>query len=354
MDRAGGSVGGGSGDPSMTTPAVRLAPGLPGSLEPVETIHRASGRSVWRLRDVRSGRRQVFKCVEPDADPSQRRGIVDEFLLLERLRHPHWVRPLGFHHLEDGTLGYRMEELAPFDTAEEGWRPRDPEAVRQVLGALRLLHAVGFCHLDLKPGQILRGRDGVCLVDPGLAAPVGSTVEPRGTWGYIAPELLDRRPWDERADLYAFGCVLVEVWTGTNLLGEGEVADQIRRQRSVPDLRLRERVEEMPEGLDRAVERLLHPDPDRRPRDANRAWEELHSLAGYRDGYFERSRLPVPLDLPFFPSAGLEEDWRAALRGTGPRRWVLTGAAGSGRRRLRDRLAAVAETIGGTVRRRAP
>lgn len=316
--------------------------------DPIVPVHRGRDRGVWRVRDAQSGRTEILKLALPEAPEEARRAIAEEYLLLERIRHPNWVRPLEFVHLENGSCGFRMEDAgAPISPAEApGWLPRDLHGVRDVLGALASLHALGFAHLDIKPSQILRGEARTLLIDPGLAAPEGSRLAARGTWGFIAPEVLDGGGWDRRADFYALGCVLVELWTGENPLGEGEIAEQVRRQRNRPRLRLRERIRDIPEGLDRVVEAFLDPDPAGRPGTAGEAWAALHTMLPYGEGYADASRLPLPHDLPFVGSAAVEDEWEHALRGAGRDRWVISGPLGSGRHRLLARLRARAEVAG--------
>lgn len=321
----------------------------PGRFEAISLIHEGKGRDLWLLRDLRDGRVEVLKrCNEP-GDEAGRKAIADEYLLLERLRHPHWVRATAFDYLADGTCGYRMPFLSgesPRDLHSPGFAPSDPEAIRAILGALATLHAINFVHLDLKPSQVVTGSGGAVLIDPGLAAAEGSPIVARGTWGFIAPEVLAGRAWDRRADLYGLGCALVQIWTGEKPLGEGEIAEQARRKAGRLSRNLRERVPGMPEGVDRWIDSLLTPVPEGRPRDAFAAWRALHALAGYRSDYAQKSRLPAPFDLPFMPDKGLEERWRRSLRGDGPQRWCIEGAWGSGRRRLIHRLRALAEVEG--------
>ncbi len=327
-------------------------PGTPetsGRLEILETLHRGPERTVYRIRDGREGRTDVLKIVRPGASEETIRGIAEEFLLLDRIRHPHLVRAHRFVHLPDGSRGYLMEDLRggpPRNPDSPGWGPGDLEATRGVLGALAALHAIGYAHLDLKAEQVLHGPRGVCLIDLGLAAPAGAPLAARGTWGFIAPEILRGDAWDRRADLYGLGCLLVQVWTGESPMGGGEIAVALRRQNERPRLRLRERVPGCPEGLDRVVEGLLDPDPMRRPADAGRAWEALHAMNGSRERYLERRRLPVPEELPLVSPQGVEEAWNRALERADEPRWVIDGPAGSGRRRLLERLRVLAEVQG--------
>jgi serine/threonine protein kinase len=69
--------------------------------------------------------------------------------------------------------GYRMGLLAKLERCELRSREQD------ILCALSELHAAGFCHGDIVPGNIMKGRnDQIILIDFSFAGRIGSTVPP--------------------------------------------------------------------------------------------------------------------------------------------------------------------------------
>ena len=134
----------------------------------------------------------------------------------------------------------------------------------QVADALGAAHAAGIVHRDVKPGNILVGRDDcrVRLVDFGIAKPV-TGVEPQspirdfltrpgvviGTPGYMAPEQAAGLNADGRSDIWSLAAVLHEMVTG-RLPAPGSTTVQVSSN--------------VPSALARVLERALQPDPSQR------------------------------------------------------------------------------------------
>jgi hypothetical protein len=84
----------------------------------------------------------------------------------------------------------------------------------------------GVIHRDLKPGNIMVAKDGVAkLMDFGIAKPMTASIHTlegmvMGTMQYLAPEQLDGKEVDVRADLYSLGTVLYEMVTGIRAFPE--------------------------------------------------------------------------------------------------------------------------------------
>lgn len=95
-----------------------------------------------------------------------------------------------------------------------------------ILAGLSVMHGVGVAHLDIKPSNVILRDDGTpVLVDFGLS---GRQLRPGcGTLEYCAPEVLGvvpegSTPLAVAADMYAFGCLAYEVFTGTLIFDADE------------------------------------------------------------------------------------------------------------------------------------
>lgn len=194
---------------------------------------------VYRARDIRLDRDVAIKILPAhlSSDAQFRERFEREARAISSLNHPHicvlydvgeqeGIHYLVLEHLEGESLSQRLD--------------RGPLPIAQVLAfgiqiaeALERAHKQGVVHRDLKPGNIMITKDGVKLLDFGLAKPMPGAAatsamsmtvsrnEPLtaqgtivGTFQYMAPEQLEGRDADPRSDLFALGCVLYEVAAG--------------------------------------------------------------------------------------------------------------------------------------------
>jgi serine/threonine-protein kinase len=201
---------------------------------------------VYRARDVRLDRDVAIKVlpssVAHDADRVAR--FRREAQLLATLNHPHigaiyalveTDEALGLVlELVDGpTLGDKLA-AGPLPVADA------VRLMRDVASAVEAAHAKGIIHRDLKPGNIKLTSDGTPKVlDFGLAKAIDVTADATtaiqlgatrdgvivGTAPYMSPEQVRGLPLDVRVDVWAFGCVLYEVLTGTRAFSGRSSAD---------------------------------------------------------------------------------------------------------------------------------
>jgi protein kinase-like protein/WD40 repeat protein len=216
---------------------------------------------VYRALDTTLGRQVAIKVL-PNAflaDPERRARLEREARVLAALNHPHIG---GIYGLED-VDGVRalVLELVDGETLAERLASgplalNEALAVaRQIAGALEAAHEKGIVHRDLKPANIKITAEGVVKVlDFGLAKASGSgaaaldvpqspliTVATHpgvliGTAAYMSPEQARGQTVDKRADIWAFGCVLYEMLTGScAFVGDGISATLASVLKSDPD-----------------------------------------------------------------------------------------------------------------------
>ncbi|XP_059141268.1 serine/threonine-protein kinase 36-like [Physella acuta] len=90
----------------------------------------------------------------------------------------------------------------------------------QLVSALYYLHSHRILHRDMKPQNILLGKGGIIkLCDFGFARGMSTNTlvltSIKGTPLYMSPELVEEKPYDHTADLWALGCILYELFSGT-------------------------------------------------------------------------------------------------------------------------------------------
>jgi serine/threonine-protein kinase len=135
------------------------------------------------------------------------------------------------------------------------------ERIREILRSLANVHAKGLVHRDVKPANLLRFGKEIKLTDFGTGCTLGAptTLQTEafvGTRAYAAPEQLRGEAVDDRADLYAVGCILHEM-----LVGRIPGSTGMRGSRHYPHLLV------LPEA-EALLQSLLAEDPRQRPDDA--------------------------------------------------------------------------------------
>ena len=290
---------------------------------------------VYRARDTKLNRDVALKVLPAAfaADADRVARFKREAQLLASLNHPHIGSIYG---LEDaGNVPALVLELVEGDTLHErilrGSLPL-PEALavaQQIADALDAAHASGIVHRDLKPSNIKITRDGmVKVLDFGLAKALatewsgpdqsksptltgGATLAGviLGTAAYMSPEQARGHLVDKRSDVWAFGCVLFEMLTGSAVFARETVTDTLAAVVGAePAWRLLPA--ETPGSIRRLLTRCLQKDARRR----------LHDIA---DARIELEDAMVAPSEPA-PVPGPPKPWRRRP----PRRWTrLAGLA---------------------------
>jgi len=237
---------------------------------------------VYRATDTRLDRQVALKTLASLGVPDELR--VERFLREARitasLDHPNVVKvyDVGTHDgqpfmvvelLEGETLRTRLDR-GPL--AESDVRRIGIEIARGLVAA----NAAGLVHRDLKPENVFLTRAGIAkILDFGIAKLAPEAVRRDGaastltgillgTAGYLAPEQIQGREADGRADLFALGSILFELLTGQRAFARENTVDTLHAivHDAPPDL-LRDRAD-VSASMETIVSRLLRKAPEDR------------------------------------------------------------------------------------------
>lgn len=149
--------------------------------------------------------------------------------------------------------------------------------------ALAAAHEAGFLHHDIKPPNVLLGRDGsIKVTDFGIAQPLSAGPAKSdvvfGTPGYLAPEGCRGARMGPEGDLFALGVVLWEILVGVNPFRKGHVLATMRA--TVDELvpAPRSRVAAIDLELSNLVAELIEKDPELRLRDSEAVVKRLGDI----------------------------------------------------------------------------
>ena len=205
-----------------------------GPYEIVSPIGEGGMGEVYKARDTRLERSVAIKVLPEHIAKREdlRARFEREARAVASLNHPN-ICVLHDIGSQDGH-GYMVMELMEGETLAsriaKGAFPL-ADALKfgmQIADALDRAHRAGVTHRDVKPANIMLTRDGVKVLDFGLAKSAttlgqteatlvaGLTTEGTilGTPQYMAPEQFEGKEADARADIWAFGAVLYEMVTG--------------------------------------------------------------------------------------------------------------------------------------------
>ena len=258
---------------------------------------------VFLAEERRFRRKVVVKVLSPtfaaEIDASR---FEREIEFAAQLQHPQIV-PLFTAGEADGVPFYTM----PFIDGETlGARlasgPLSPryaiDILRDVAKALSFAHARGVVHRDIKPGNILLTAGSAVVTDFGIAKALtlagGERFERHdrgnrptltqlgmaiGTPAYMAPEqAAGDTDVDQRADIYAFGCVAFEMLIG-NPPFTGSLTALLAAHLTQTPIDVRERRPEVPPSLAELIARCLEKEPNARPRSATDLLESLEQAS---------------------------------------------------------------------------
>ena len=258
--------------------------------------------AVYQAWDADLSVAVALKVIRPEVMADARvaaeveRRFKRELLLARQVTHRNVVR---IHDLGDinGIKYITMSYIDGVDLATQIKRNGAQSVAdvlrlaRDVVPGLISAHGVGVVHRDLKPANIMLQRDGEALImDFGIALSTGAAkAEPAGTMAlpdklrrtatqyavttmvgivgtveYMAPEQARGETVDQRADIYAFGLILLDALTGQRRSTGASAIEELQRRmvESVPPVRTQ--APAVPAPLEALIMRCLDPDPTKR------------------------------------------------------------------------------------------
>jgi serine/threonine protein kinase len=276
-------------------------------------IGQGAAAVVYLAQDVRSGQNVALKVLNPELarDDTFRAQFLHEARAAAAVDHP-YIIPVYASGEADGTLYLAMRYVQggdarsllnrfgplPFTWA---WT-----IIAQVASALDAAHAHGLIHRDVKPSNMLldtgpaavgglaRRADGgdfdhVYLSDFGMSTNVPpdeitATGQFAGTLDYVAPEQIEGRAVDGRADLYALASAGFELLCGTPPFGQDQGLTVMYAQLYAPPPSAVARRPELPAAVDQVLATALAKNPADRYATCGQFADALHAALGFRPG----------------------------------------------------------------------
>jgi serine/threonine protein kinase len=231
---------------------------------------------VYKARDRETGETVALKILKPEiaSDPAMIERFKSELLFARRITHKNVCRVHEFNRV-DGVAYTSMEfvegeslrsVLKRFGSVTQR---KGTDMAAQICSGLKEAHAQGIVHRDLKPENVMIDTNGnVKIMDFGIARSMETltltTGALIGTPAYMAPEQAAGKPVDHRADIYALGLMLYEMFTGTQAFRGDNAISVALKQMNEPPKPPREIEPSISPAMEQAILRCLEKDPDKR------------------------------------------------------------------------------------------
>jgi tRNA A-37 threonylcarbamoyl transferase component Bud32 len=291
-----------------------------GRYETIRLLGEGGMGRVYLARQLDLGRQVVVKVMHDHiaADPKFRERFTRETLLMARFQHPYAVT-LYDASLNDPQGPCIVMEYIRGVTLDQLLRSNgrlSPGRVGRLLymfcEVLQAAHTAGIIHRDLKPANLMvvdpdTPYELVKVMDFGLAKLLGPDTVAKitvtntefavGTPGYMCPEQARGEEMDGRGDLYSVGVILYELLTGRLPFAGRSTMDVLLAQvtEEPPPFSFMAGDHDVPEAVERVVQKCLAKVPAQRPRHARELAEMYEAALVGASPSFELSRPAVPV-----------------------------------------------------------
>lgn len=261
---------------------------------------------VVRAHDSLLHRDVAIKALKKRHDTAHEKMLEHEAVLCGRLEHPNILPTYDLVYdeahsplfvmkkIEGRTLDDLLNDLRRSGGLVSS-RLRLLNIFLQVLNAMDFAHSRKVLHLDLKPGNISLGSFGeVYVIDWGFASLMDGTAQKLagGTMHYMSPERIERKGFDERADIFSLGVMLYRLMTGRHPRDVGDIDNKEYKEKykEFPVIEPRERDRTIAPELAAIIMKAMSDDPQQRYRGAHEfavdliRFMEMSPVSAYDEG----------------------------------------------------------------------
>jgi len=286
-----------------------------GPYELAESLGAGGMGEVYRARDPRLGRDVAVKIIPASlaGDATRLHRFEQEARAAAALNHPNILAVYDFGKQDRSP--YIVSEILEGETLRQRLRGgalpvrKAIDYAHQIARGLAAAHDKGILHRDLKPENIFLTRDGrVKILDFGLAklidrrdsgADVTRTIESEvgtvlGTVGYMSPEQVRGRPADARSDLFSFGVVLYEMFSGQRAFRGETPADTMTAILTQEPPELANTSRNVTPALERIVRHCLEKNPEERFQSASDLAFDLETISAVSSANVPSAQVAAP------------------------------------------------------------
>jgi hypothetical protein len=279
-----------------------------GRYQVVEMVGSGGMGTVFRAWDPKLQRPVALKTIRLTADELKREKLLSvllkEAVTSAKFNHPNIVTV--YDVADEGSAAFIAMEFVDGVSLEtymathgrvEWWEiiPLGEAIARGLAQA----HESGLVHQDVKPANILLGRDqSIKVTDFGMSQLISSATREHdvicGTPGYIAPEIFSGEGYTAHSDLFSLGVLLWECLAGKHPFTGATMHKMILNTIKIKPQPLRELYPDLPRELAELVAKLLAKEPVERPAAALAVAEAFAEMAAARELCWAPRMLPAP------------------------------------------------------------